>query len=179
MLVGWVAAAVLLAVTAAAANPTTLEAVLVYTIGLMAMLSLSAAYHFHHGSERGELLRRLDHDRGIGRRGRQTGLSPPVRVDLDFRLSGAGLGRGSVHAAAAGRAGSADPDPYRPGRRRLLGRGRDSGLASPAVPRCDLARAGIDRGGLSLRGDPARCRADRAAIVNRRFAAGAAGLSAG
>jgi len=61
MLVGGVAAAVLLAVTAAAANPTTLEAVLVYTIGLMAMLSLSAAYHFHHGSERGELLRRLDH----------------------------------------------------------------------------------------------------------------------
>src|ERR1700732_5531403 len=61
MLVGEIAAAALLAVTAAAAGPTTLEAVLVYTIGLMAMLSLSAAYHFHYESERGELLRRLDH----------------------------------------------------------------------------------------------------------------------
>jgi hemolysin III len=61
MLVGGIAAAALLAVTAAAAGPTTLEAVLVYTIGLMAMLSLSAAYHFHYESERGELLRRLDH----------------------------------------------------------------------------------------------------------------------
>ena len=32
-----------------------------YSLGLMAMLSLSAAYHFHHASARGELLRRLDH----------------------------------------------------------------------------------------------------------------------
>jgi len=60
MLVGAVAAAVLLALTAAD-NPRTLWSVVAYSIGLMAMLSFSAAYHFHHSSERGELLRRLDH----------------------------------------------------------------------------------------------------------------------
>jgi hemolysin III len=60
MLVGAVAAAVLLALTAAA-NPTTLWSVFAYSVGLVAMLSFSAAYHFHHSSERGELLRRLDH----------------------------------------------------------------------------------------------------------------------
>jgi hemolysin III len=61
MLVGGVAAAALLAVTAAAAGPTTLWSVVAYSVGLMTMLSFSAAYHFHHESERGELLRRLDH----------------------------------------------------------------------------------------------------------------------
>src|SRR5437868_6372507 len=61
MLVGAVAAAVLLALTAAANNPRTLWSVVAYSIGLVAMLSFSAAYHFHHASERGELLRRLDH----------------------------------------------------------------------------------------------------------------------
>lgn len=61
MLVGGVAAAALLAVTAAAAGPTTLWSVVAYSLGLMTMLSFSAAYHFHHESERGELLRRLDH----------------------------------------------------------------------------------------------------------------------
>src|SRR5438477_3017783 len=61
MLVGGVAAAALLAVTAAAASPMTLWSVVAYSLGLMAMLSLSAAYHFHHASARGELLRRLDH----------------------------------------------------------------------------------------------------------------------
>jgi hemolysin III len=61
MAVGGVAAAALLAVAVAAASPITLWSVVTYSVGLMAMLSLSAAYHFHHGSERGELLRRLDH----------------------------------------------------------------------------------------------------------------------
>ena len=61
MLIGGIAAAALLAVTAAAASPTTLCSVVAYSIGLLAMLSFSAAYHFHHDSERGELLRRLDH----------------------------------------------------------------------------------------------------------------------
>ena len=61
MLVGGVAAAALLAVTAAAASPMTLWSVVAYSRGLMAMLSFSAAYHFHHASARGELLRRLDH----------------------------------------------------------------------------------------------------------------------
>jgi hemolysin III len=60
MLVGAVAAAVLLALTAAA-NPTTLWSVFTYSVGLVAMLSFSAAYHMHHASERRELLRRLDH----------------------------------------------------------------------------------------------------------------------
>src|SRR5438105_1649397 len=61
MLAGGVAAAALLSVTAAAGSQGTLWPVMAYSVGLMAMLSLSAAYHFHHGSERGELLRRLDH----------------------------------------------------------------------------------------------------------------------
>jgi hemolysin III len=61
MLAGGLAAAALLAVTAAAGGQGTLWPVVAYSAGLMAMLSLSAAYHFHHASERGELLRRLDH----------------------------------------------------------------------------------------------------------------------
>ena len=45
----------------AADNPRTLWSVTAYSVGLVAMLGFSAAYHFHHASERGELLRRLDH----------------------------------------------------------------------------------------------------------------------
>jgi len=60
MFVGGIAAAVLLAL-AASANLTTFRSVLAYTVALMAMLCLSAAYHLQRSSERRELLRRLDH----------------------------------------------------------------------------------------------------------------------
>src|SRR5438270_13833 len=68
-------------------------------------------------------------------------------------------------AAATGGAGPADADPDRHRRRRLFDRRRDPQLAAAAVPRPDLARAGVNRGGVSLRGDPVRRRIARAAPV--------------
>jgi hemolysin III len=59
-LVGAAAAAILLGL-AARYNEVTLWPVLAYSVGLMAMLGCSAAYHVHRLSERREFLRRLDH----------------------------------------------------------------------------------------------------------------------
>jgi len=59
MLVGAIGAAVLLAL-AVRTTTATLWSVLAYSIGLMAMLGCSAAYHMRRSSERRELLRRLD-----------------------------------------------------------------------------------------------------------------------
>lgn len=58
--VGLAGAALLLGL-AARYNEATLWSVLAYSIGLMAMLSVSAVYHVHRLSERREFLRRLDH----------------------------------------------------------------------------------------------------------------------
>jgi hemolysin III len=60
-LVGAMGAAVLLALAAASADSAVLWSVLAYSVGLMAMLGFSAAYHLQRSSERRELLRRLDH----------------------------------------------------------------------------------------------------------------------
>jgi hemolysin III len=60
MLAGAVGAAVLLGLVAQA-DAATLWSVLAYSLGLMAMLSFSAAYHILRSSERREVLRRLDH----------------------------------------------------------------------------------------------------------------------
>jgi hemolysin III len=59
-LVGAIGAAVLLAL-AARTNTVTLWSILAYSIGLIAMLGCSAAYHIQRSSGRRELLRRLDH----------------------------------------------------------------------------------------------------------------------
>jgi len=59
-LVGACGAAVLLTL-AAQRDAGALWAVLAYSVGLMAMLCFSAAYHVHRLSERREFLRRLDH----------------------------------------------------------------------------------------------------------------------
>jgi hemolysin III len=55
-----IGAAVLLTL-AAATNAVTRWSVLAYSVGLMAMLACSAAYHIQRSSERREFLRRLDH----------------------------------------------------------------------------------------------------------------------
>jgi hemolysin III len=60
MLAGAVGAAVLLQL-AASTDAATGWSVLAYSLGLMAMLVFSAAYHIQRSSERTELLRRLDH----------------------------------------------------------------------------------------------------------------------
>jgi len=60
MLAGAVGAVVLLRL-AASVDAATGWSVLAYSLGLMAMLGFSAAYHIHRSSERTELLRRLDH----------------------------------------------------------------------------------------------------------------------
>jgi hemolysin III len=60
MLLGAIGAAVLLTL-AAPAGAAAWRSALVYSVGLMAMLSLSAAYHIRRSSQRRELLRRLDH----------------------------------------------------------------------------------------------------------------------
>jgi hemolysin III len=57
---GAIGATVLLAL-AVPTNPATLWSTLAYSVGLMAMLGFSAAYHTQRSSERRELLRRLDH----------------------------------------------------------------------------------------------------------------------
>ena len=59
--IGAVGAAVLLALAAASADKRVLWSVLAYSVGLVAMLGFSAAYHLQRWSERRELLRRLDH----------------------------------------------------------------------------------------------------------------------
>jgi hemolysin III len=59
-LLGAVGAAVLLMLTATA-DDKRWWSVLAYSIGLMAMLLCSAAYHIQRSSDRRELLRRLDH----------------------------------------------------------------------------------------------------------------------
>ena len=60
MLAGVVGVAVLVAL-AASADAVTLSSVLVYSMGLTAMLGCSAAYHMQRSSEYREVLRRLDH----------------------------------------------------------------------------------------------------------------------
>jgi hemolysin III len=59
--VGAIGAAVLLALAAASADAAALWSVLAYSVGLVAMLGFSAAYHLQRSSKRRELLRRLDH----------------------------------------------------------------------------------------------------------------------
>jgi hemolysin III len=59
-LAGAIGATVLLAL-AAPTGAATLWSALAYSVGLMAMLGFSAAYHIQRSSERRELLRRLDH----------------------------------------------------------------------------------------------------------------------
>jgi hemolysin III len=58
---GAIGATVLLALAAASANTAVFLSVLVYGIGLVAMLVFSAAYHLQRSSRRRDLLRRLDH----------------------------------------------------------------------------------------------------------------------
>src|SRR5262245_731978 len=58
--VGAIGAAVLLALAATSTNQTVFFSALAYSIGLMAMLGFSAAYHLRR-SDRRELWRRLDH----------------------------------------------------------------------------------------------------------------------
>jgi hemolysin III len=58
---GAIGATVLLALAAASANTAVFISVLVYGIGLVAMLDFSAVYHLHRSSRRRDLLRRLDH----------------------------------------------------------------------------------------------------------------------
>jgi hemolysin III len=60
-LAGAIGAAVLLALAVASADAPALCSVLAYSVGLMAMLGFSAAYHLQRSSEWRELLRRLDH----------------------------------------------------------------------------------------------------------------------
>jgi hemolysin III len=60
MLSGAIGAAVLL-MLAAQTDAVTFWSVLAYSLGLMAMLGSSAAYHIQRSSERRELLRRVDH----------------------------------------------------------------------------------------------------------------------
>lgn len=60
MLAGAVGAAVLLGM-AARTDTARFWSVLAYSLGLMAMLGFSAAYHIKRSSERREVLRRLDH----------------------------------------------------------------------------------------------------------------------
>jgi hemolysin III len=58
---GVIGAAVLLALTVASSDTAVLFSVLAYSIGLVAMLVFSAAYHLQRSSSRRDLLRRLDH----------------------------------------------------------------------------------------------------------------------
>ena len=60
-MVGAIGAAVLLAVAAKSTNLAVFFSVLAYSIGLVAMLGCSAAYHLRRSQDRGDLLRRLDH----------------------------------------------------------------------------------------------------------------------
>jgi len=60
MLAGMVGVAVLVGLVVSA-NAVTLSSVLTYSVGLMAMLGCSAAYHIQRSSEHREFLRRLDH----------------------------------------------------------------------------------------------------------------------
>ncbi len=60
MLAGAVGAAAMLGL-AATADAATLWSVLAYSLALVAMLGLSAAYHIQRSSDRREVLRRLDH----------------------------------------------------------------------------------------------------------------------
>jgi hemolysin III len=58
---GAIGATALLALAAASANTAVFVSVLVYGIGLVAMLVFSAAYHLQRSSGRRDLLRRADH----------------------------------------------------------------------------------------------------------------------
>lgn len=58
---GAIGAVILISMAAVYSNTATLIAVLIYGIGLISMLSFSAAYNLHPPSPRREILRRLDH----------------------------------------------------------------------------------------------------------------------
>lgn len=58
---GFIGAAVLLVLSVGSADVTIFLSVLAYSVGLMAMLALSAAYHWHGSSGQGDILWRLDH----------------------------------------------------------------------------------------------------------------------
>jgi hemolysin III len=60
-LIGAIGAAVLLALAVVSSNTAVQWSVLAYSVGLMAMLGSSAAYHVQRSSKRRDLLRRLDH----------------------------------------------------------------------------------------------------------------------
>lgn len=60
-LIGIVGASTLLALAAASAASTVVWSIVGYTIGLVAMLGFSAAYHLERTPARRELLRRFDH----------------------------------------------------------------------------------------------------------------------
>lgn len=61
MATGTLGAAILIALAATSSNLTVFWSVLVYSAGLVAMLTCSAAYHTQRSSARRDLLRRLDH----------------------------------------------------------------------------------------------------------------------
>jgi hemolysin III len=60
-LIGTIGAAVLLTLAVASTSTAVRWSILAYSVGLMAMLGFSAAYHVQRSSERRDLLRRLDH----------------------------------------------------------------------------------------------------------------------
>jgi hemolysin III len=61
IMAGAIGAAALLTLAATSTNLTVFCSVLVYSVGLMAMLICSAAYHIRRSSARRDVLRRLDH----------------------------------------------------------------------------------------------------------------------
>jgi hemolysin III len=61
MMVGAIGAPALLALAATSTNLAVFHSVLAYSVGLVAMLTCSAAYHLRRYSDRRDLLRRLDH----------------------------------------------------------------------------------------------------------------------
>lgn len=61
MTIGAIGAPVLLMLAANSTNSAVFYSVLAYSVGLVAMLTCSAAYHLRRSSDRRDLLRRLDH----------------------------------------------------------------------------------------------------------------------
>jgi hemolysin III len=61
VIAGTIGAAVLVTLAATSTNVVVLSSVLAYSVGLVALLGFSAAYHLRRSSDRRDLLRRLDH----------------------------------------------------------------------------------------------------------------------